>query len=44
MSRQRSQPVTTLLIGIASMFVGPDCSVCKDAGWTVQQKDFDVAP
>ena len=30
--------------GLASMFVGPDCSVCKDAGWTVQQKDFDVAP
>jgi hypothetical protein len=30
--------------GLAAMFVGPDCSVCKDANWTVKQKDFDVAP
>jgi hypothetical protein len=29
---------------LESMFVGPDCTVCKDAGWTVKQKDFDVAP
>jgi len=29
---------------LAPLFVGPDCSVCMDAGWTVKQKDFDVAP
>jgi len=29
---------------LESMFVGPDCTVCKDSGWAVKQKDFDVAP
>jgi hypothetical protein len=30
--------------GLQSMFVGPGCSLCMDAGWTVKQKDLDVAP
>jgi hypothetical protein len=25
-------------------FVGPDCTMCKDPGWTVKQRDFAVAP
>jgi hypothetical protein len=25
-------------------FVGPDCTMCKDSGWTVKQRDFAVAP
>ena len=25
-------------------FVGPDCTLCKDASWTVKQRDFTVAP
>jgi len=25
-------------------FVGPDCALCKDASWTVKQRDFAVAP
>lgn len=29
---------------LAPMFVGPSCTLCMDAGWTVKQKDFDVAP
>ena len=27
-----------------AMFVGPDCTLCSDPGWTVKQKDLDVAP
>ncbi len=29
---------------LEAMFVGPSCSLCMDASWTVKQKDFDVAP
>jgi hypothetical protein len=28
-----------------AMFVGPDCTLCKDSAWMkVQQKMLDVAP
>ncbi len=27
-----------------AMFVGPDCTLCKDSRWVVKQKDLDRAP
>jgi hypothetical protein len=26
------------------MFVGPECTLCKDSAWVVKQKELDVAP